>query len=60
VAGSVTCADETRRRMIPVSGFKMMPRGIDGFAPLAEKAGFRIAKVEHAMFSDQVLLRAGS
>jgi hypothetical protein len=58
VAGSVTCADETRRRMIAMSGLKLIPRGIDGFAPLAAKAGFRITKAEHAMFSDQVLLRA--
>jgi hypothetical protein len=41
-----------------MSGLKLIPRGIDGFAPLAAKARFRIAKAEHAMFSDQVLLRA--
>ena len=57
VAGSVTCADETRRRMIAQTRFKLVPRGIAGFAPLAEQAGFRIAKVEPALLSDQVLLR---
>jgi hypothetical protein len=57
VAGSVTCADETRRRMIEETRFKLVPRGIEGFAPLAAQAGFRIAKVESARLSDQVLLR---
>jgi hypothetical protein len=56
VAGSVTCADETRRRMIAETRFKLVPRGIAGFAPLAAQAGFRIAKVESALLSDQVLL----
>ncbi|HEY6259127.1 MAG TPA: hypothetical protein VIY51_25400 [Xanthobacteraceae bacterium] len=57
VAGSVTCADETRRRMIAQMRFKLVPRGIAGFAPLAAQAGFRVAKVESALISDQVLLR---
>jgi hypothetical protein len=57
VAGSVTCADETRRRMIEETRFKLVPRGIESFAPLAAQAGFRIAKVESARLSDQVLLR---
>ncbi len=58
VAGSVTCADETRRRIIAETRFKLIPRGIAGFEPLAARAGFRIAKVESALLSDQVLLRA--
>ncbi len=58
VAGSVTCADDTRRRMIRQTQFKLIPRGIAGFAPLAARAGFRIAGVESAGLSDQVLLRA--
>jgi hypothetical protein len=58
VAGSVTCADETRRRMIAATRFKLVPRGIAGFAPLVAQAGFRIAKVESALLSDQVLLHA--
>jgi hypothetical protein len=57
VAGSVTCADEIRRRMIAESRFRLIPRGIEGFAPLAARAGFRIAEVEPAWLSDQVLLR---
>jgi hypothetical protein len=60
VAGSVTCADETRRRMIAETSFKLIPRGIAGFAPLAAQAGFRIAKAkaQSALLSEQVLLRA--
>ncbi len=57
VAGSVTRDDETRRRMIEATGFRLVPRGIQGFAPLAEQAGFRIAETENAWLSDQVLLR---
>jgi hypothetical protein len=57
VAGSVTCADETRRRMIAQTRFKLVPRGLAGFAPLAVQAGFRIAKVASVLLSDQVLLR---
>jgi hypothetical protein len=58
VAGSVTSADDTRRRMIATTGFKLFPRGVAGFTPLATQAGFRIAKVESVLLSDQVLLRA--
>jgi hypothetical protein len=57
VAGSVTPADDVRRRMIAETGFKLVPRGVAGFAPLAARAGFRIAQVEKALISDQVLLR---
>ena len=57
VAGSVTGADETRKRTIAATRLKLHPRGLEGFAPLAAKAGFRIAKSERAMISDQVLLR---
>jgi hypothetical protein len=59
VAGSVTRDDETRRRMIAETQFKLVPRGLAGFAPLATRAGFAIAKVEPAWLSDQVLLRPG-
>ncbi|HEX3486108.1 MAG TPA: hypothetical protein VHT51_13685 [Micropepsaceae bacterium] len=58
VAGSVTRGDETRKRMIAETGFTLIPRGLEGFAPLAAQAGFSIAKVENAMLSDQVLLSA--
>jgi hypothetical protein len=57
VAGSVTCADATRRRIIERTRFNLVPRGIAGFAPLAAQAGFCIAKIESALLSDQVLLR---
>jgi hypothetical protein len=57
VAGSVTPADDVRRRMIAETGFKLVPRGIAGFAPLAARAGFAIVQIENAMVSDQVLLR---
>jgi hypothetical protein len=57
VAGSVTPADDVRRRMIAETGFRLVPRGVAGFAPLAARSGFRIAKVEKALISDQVLLR---
>ncbi|MGE0005507.1 MAG: hypothetical protein AB7S92_07945 [Parvibaculaceae bacterium] len=57
VAGSVTSGDETRRRMIAMSGFKVIPRGLAGFRPLAEAARFAIVRSEPALLSDQVLLR---
>jgi hypothetical protein len=59
VAGSVTRDDETRRRMIAETQFRLIPRGLAGFAPLATRAGFAIAKAEPAWLSDQVLLRPG-
>jgi hypothetical protein len=57
VAGSVTVDDDINRRMIAQTGFKLVPRGIVGFAPLAAEAGFDVAKVEQAFLSEQVLLR---
>jgi hypothetical protein len=57
VAGSVTRADQAQRRMAANSRLKLMPRGLDGFAPLAARAGFIIAQAETAVLSDQVLLR---
>jgi hypothetical protein len=57
VAGSVTSADESRRRTITASKFKLVPRGLEGFAPLAARGGFTIAQTEPAQLSDQVLLR---
>ena len=56
VAGSVTSADKSRRRTITASKFKLIPRGLEGFAPLAARGGFAIAKAETAQLSDQVLL----
>ena len=57
IAGSVTSSDDTRRRMIATTRFKLYPRGVAGFAPLAAQAGFRIAKTQSVLLSDQVLLR---
>lgn len=57
-AGSVTSDDESRRRMITASRFKLVPRGLAGFAPLADAGGWRIARAEPAQLSEQVLLAA--
>ena len=57
VVGSVTIADDLRRRMIAQTRFKLHPRGVAGFAPLAAAAGFRVVKAEPALLSEQVLLR---
>ena len=56
VAGSVTSDDDRRRRMMTGSRFKLHPRGVKGFAPLATGAGWRIARTESAQLSEQVLL----
>jgi hypothetical protein len=56
-AGSVTSDDEAHRRNITASRFKLIPRGLTGFAPLAARAGFTIARAESAQLSEQVLLR---
>jgi hypothetical protein len=56
VAGSVTSADPVRRRAIDSSRFKLVPRGLDGFRPLAERGGFRIVRSEATPLGDQVLL----
>jgi hypothetical protein len=58
VAGSVTSADESHRRQITDSRFKLLPRGLAGFAPLAERGGYSIAQAEPAQLSEQVLLRS--
>jgi hypothetical protein len=57
IAGSVTNNDEAQRRRITASRFKLIPRGLAGFAPLAERAGFAIARAETAQLSEQILLR---
>jgi hypothetical protein len=57
IAGSVTSNNEARRRLITTSRFKLIPRGLEGFAPLAARGGYRIAQTETAQLSDQVLLR---
>ncbi len=57
VAGSVTRDDDVRQRTIAATGFRLIPRGLEGFTPLAARAGFAIAEVAPAWMSDQVLLR---
>jgi hypothetical protein len=58
VAGSITKDDEARRRRMAVSKFKVIPRGLHGIAPLAQRAGFAIAQAVPTHFSDQVIFRA--
>jgi hypothetical protein len=57
IAGSITSNDEAHRRRITMSRFKLIPRGLEGFAPLAARGGYRIAQAETAQLSEQVLLR---
>jgi hypothetical protein len=57
VAGSVTSASDVRRRMIAQTRFRLFPRGLEGFAPLAERGGYAIAESRPAVMSEQVLLR---
>jgi hypothetical protein len=57
VAGSVTSSSEARRRMIAQTRFRLFPRGLEGFAPLAERSGYAIAESRTAVVSEQVLLR---
>jgi hypothetical protein len=57
VAGSVTSASDIRKRMLAQTKFRLFPRGIEGFAPLAQQGGYVIAERRPAIMSDQVLLR---
>src|SRR5215470_9611936 len=57
VAGSVTSSSEMRKRMIAQTRFRLFPRGLEGFAPLAERSGYAIAESRTAFVSEQVLLR---
>jgi len=57
VAGSVTSSSELRKRMIAQARFRLFPRGLEGFAPLAERSGYVIAESRTAVVSEQVLLR---
>ena len=56
VVGSVTSADALHRQSVANTRFRLVPRGLDGFRPLAERGGFRIARSEAAPLGDQVLL----
>jgi hypothetical protein len=57
VAGSVTSSSEVGKRMIAQSRFRLFARGLEGFAPLAERGGYAIAESRTAVVSEQVLLR---
>jgi hypothetical protein len=57
VAGSVSSSSEVRKRMIAQTRFRIFPRGLEGFAPLAERGGYAIAESRTAVVSEQVLLR---
>jgi hypothetical protein len=57
VTGSVTSSDEVRKRMIAQTRFRLFARGLEGFAPLAERCGYAIAESRTAVVSEQVLLR---
>lgn len=57
VAGSVTSSSEVRQRMIAQTSFRLFARGLEGFAPLAERSGYAIAESRPAVMSEQVLLR---
>lgn len=57
VAGSVTNSSELRKQTIAASAFKLIPRGLDGFEPLARRAGYAIAASKTALISEQVLLQ---
>jgi hypothetical protein len=57
VAGSVTGSGEERKRMIAQTQFRLVARGLEGFAPLAERSGYAIVESRPAIMSEQVLLR---
>jgi hypothetical protein len=57
VAGSVTSASDERKRMIAQTRLRLFARGLEGFAPLAERSGYAIAESRTAVVSEQVLLR---
>jgi hypothetical protein len=57
VAGSVTSSSEARKRMIARTRFRLHPRGLEGFAPLAEQSGYAILESRTAGVSEQVLMR---
>jgi len=57
VAGSVTSSSKVRKRMIAQTRFRLFARGLEGFAPLAERSGYAIAESRTAVVSEQVLLR---
>jgi len=57
VLGSVTRADEPMQRLRKMNTARIIPRGLELFGALAEKAGWKIARAIERPFSDQVVLR---
>jgi len=57
VTGSVTSSSEERKQMIAQTRLRLFARGLEGFAPLAERSGYAIAESRTAVVSEQVLLR---
>jgi hypothetical protein len=58
VVGSVTRGDPATRQVVRSGRAALVPRGLDVFRPLVERAGFRLERALEGPFSDQVLLRA--
>jgi hypothetical protein len=57
VVGSITGSQPLRRKQIRTMRFALYPRGLDGFRPLAEQAGYTVDRSEIIPLSDQVTLR---
>jgi len=57
VVGSVTSSDAIRREQVRTIGFSLYPRGLEGFRPLAERAGYAVDRAEITPLSDHVTLR---
>jgi hypothetical protein len=57
IVGSVTSSSDVRKRMIAQTRFRLFARGLEGFAPLAERSGYAIAESRSAVVSEQVRLR---
>jgi hypothetical protein len=56
MVGSVTRNDETMKTLKLTSTAATLPRGLDAFAALASRAGFRVAQAIERPLSDQVVL----
>jgi hypothetical protein len=56
VVGSVTSAHLARRRNPIQSRLALAPRGVEGFTPLAVRAGFTVTQSQDAVLSHQVEL----
>jgi hypothetical protein len=57
VVGSVTSNQPIRCKQIKATRFNLTPRGLEGFRPLTERAGYSIDRAEITPLSDHVLLR---